>query len=375
MLLTFAPLFVLAGFAYWAFAPAETADAVVDTEEDAQWLSALQDLPSDGFERPSSTWRLDLPADHGAHAETRTETWQVTLHLRTSDGAPLDLQLSLMRLGIAPQIASASTSVWEIRDVYRGHVTVLDADGAAGEERFARALPGLVGATPEDGVLRLDDWSLSFEGTPEDLSIGITASLQNSARLDLELRPEKDVIAMEPDGTDVPFVGYTFTRLQVTGRVASSGDVSDVAGTAWLDHTWGELPLPGAGPVAWDRLQVQLENGTDLSALRARRTDGRGAATVNGFVVSQNGRVAGFDENAVTLEPTRFWRDAASGTRYPVAWRLSGSDFDLSIDPVADAQVHNFMFPFWGGAISVTGRWRDDDVTGSGHLQLTGYEE
>jgi predicted secreted hydrolase len=143
-----------------------------------------------------------------------------------------------------------------------------------------------------------------------------------------------------------------------------------VSGLAWLDHAWGELPLPG-GPIAWDRLQLQLDDGTDLSVTRARRRSGAGAATVEGYAVGPGGTAARLG-GSIEMEPARIWRDR--GAAYPVAWRLAGNGLDLSVAPLLDDQVQDFVALLWSGVVTAEGVLGDRPATGVGTLNLTGYE-
>jgi predicted secreted hydrolase len=333
-------------------------------------MSVLAAAPDEGFERPSPSWELDLPDDHAAHGASRTETWQISAYLRTEGGDDLGAQVSFFRLGVTPP-GSPPGETWEVRELYRGHVAWLDAasSGSSGEERFARGIPGLAGYDPEAGELRLDNWALAIDGN----GFRVQATVLDDARMTLVMVPGKPAVAPGGNGAGAPFVGYALTRLAVTGTVDRGAGDEPVSGTAWLDHSWGELPIPGAGPVAWDRLQGQLDDGSDVSVVRSRRTDGRGSPTLSGAIVAPGGAVSAFDEAALRMTPVRTWRDPATGIAYPVAWRLEGAGMELEVEPVIEAQSQSFSAPVWNGMVRLNGTRSGVPVTGSGTLQLTGY--
>ncbi|WP_170337038.1 lipocalin-like domain-containing protein [Ruegeria arenilitoris] len=293
----------------------------------------------EGFERPSSDWKLELPEDHGAHVNSRTETWQLLTHLSDEDGNELGFQFLFLRIGIVPSTAPPQDSIWDVRQLERVHIALLDANSAkvAREERFGRGIPSISGFDWNAAELRMDNWFLSFAGDRSPGTLKLYATISDKAVVEFDMRPVKQAVALEPDGADAPFVGYSITRLTVDGTVDQEQGKIRVTGTAWYDHLWGELPVPGAGPVAWDRLQLQLEDGAEISAVRSRRIDGRGAASVNGAIFEPNGEVISLDEGTIKMTAFRTWQSPYTGVEYPIEWQLEGPDLDITIEPLFDA--------------------------------------
>lgn len=341
------------------------------------FATALENISDEGFERPSSDWKLQLPEDHGDHDNSRTETWQLLAHLSDEDGNEFGFQFLFLRIGVVAPSAPPQKSIWDVRQLERVHVALLDANSAkvAHEERFGRGIPELSGFDWDAAELRLDNWFLSFGDDRTEPTLKLYATITDKAVVELEMRPVKQAVALEPDGADAPFVGYSITRLTVEGTVNQGQGKKRVKGTAWYDHLWGELPVPGAGPVAWDRLQLQLEDGAEISAVRSRRIDGRGAATVNGAIFEPNGEVISLDEETIKMTASRTWQSPSTGVKYPIEWQLEGPDLDITIEPLFDAQVLDFSAPLWSGIVRVRGNRAQEAVSGFGTLQLTGYEQ
>lgn len=362
----------VAGGLFWSLSPSPDGGQTPSGSAAPDMLAVLEEASDDGFAGPPADWTLSLPGDHGRHPESRTESWQIAAHLADDTGRGFGVQFSFMRLGLR---SGAVTGDWAVRDLNRAHVAFLDASAeeAIGQERFARSIPGLAGFDPKAGELRLDDWSLRFGRDGEGDLIALDAPLGQGGRIALVMRAEKPPLSLAPEGGEAPFVGYAMTRLAVEGRIDRGGSDVPVSGTAWFDHLWGELPLPGAGPVAWDRLQLHLEDGSELSVVRSRRTDGRGTPSVNGFVVTPDGTALPFDAEQLEMTALRNWRDPARDAVYPLDWRLTAPGLDLSIVPLADAQLHDFATPLWSGAVRVSGQSARGAVSGLGTLQLTGY--
>ncbi|WP_170463299.1 lipocalin family protein [Ruegeria arenilitoris] len=341
------------------------------------FASVLANISDEGFERPSSDWKLELPEDHGAHVNSRTETWQLHTHLRDDDGNEFGFQFLFLRIGIVPPTVPPAESVWDVRQLERVHIALLDANSAkvAREERFGRGIPSISGFDWNAAELRMDNWFLSFADDGSPATLKLYATISDKSVVEFDIRPVKQAVALEPDGADAPFVGYSITRLTVDGTVDQGQGKKRVTGTAWYDHLWGELPVPGAGPVAWDRLQLQLEDGAEISAVRSRRIDGRGAASVNGAIFEPNGEVISLDEETIKMTAFRTWQSPYTGVEYPIEWQLEGPDLDITIEPLFDAQVLDFSVPLWSGLVRVKGSRAQSPVSGFGTLQLTGYEQ
>ncbi|MEW2914077.1 lipocalin-like domain-containing protein [Leisingera sp. JC11] len=328
-------------------------------------------MSNESHEQLSGSWTLDLPRDHGAHPEGRMETWQLTAFLRNERGEDIGFQFSVFRVGIVSPGAPPPSSVWEVRDIYLGNVTVngMLQGGVDGDERISRGMPGVAGFDPDIHELRIDNWSLQFvedTGRGEmqlDVAVG-------KVRAELSLTPLKAPIATDDDAA--PFRGYSVTRLSVNGHLNGSQGRDVVSGTAWFDHIWGELPVPGASPIVWDRLQLHLNDGRDLSLIRSRRRDGSGAATVDGYVVDSEGQFSSLDEASTELVIARIWRGARGA--YPVDWQLKANDLNFQVTPLIDEQEYDFAVPVWNGMVRAESKPGIRRIGGVGMMQLTGYQ-
>lgn len=334
------------------------------------WISAAADIAAEEFDRLAGPWELVLPADHGVHSEASTELWQVSAHLADEDGQPVGVQFLLFRIGLAGPDAPPPTSSWVARELYRGHVVLVESADATvvAQEQFARGMAGLAGYEANLGELRFENWSLAFPARADPGQWTLSAGPGDN-RVELNLMPEKEPLRV--DGEAVPFRGYAFSRLRAEGTVETQAGQRSVSGSAWFEHLWGELPIPGGSPVASDRLQVQLDDGSELSVVRSRRLDGVGTPTVEALLIDTEGNVVAFDDDAAQLELARRWQGAEAA--WPVHWRLRLGDLRLVITPVMDAQEHAFMVSVWSGLVRAQGQHGDRPVSGLGTLQLTGY--
>ncbi len=337
----------------------------------ADLLADIADLSDESaFERPSGSWRLSLPADHGGHPEARTETWMIVAHLEDQDGASIGVSFSLSRFGLTRPARDAPAPTWEITALHRAHATLAGRDGTLAEERFGRGA-GASGHDREAAEVWLDNWRIGYADTGETSGIVLSASV-GDAPLRLVLTPEKPALQIGGDG-EAPVRGFTMSRMRAEGAIGRGETATEVSGTAWLDRLWGELPLPG-GPLAYDRLLLHLDDGTDLSIVRTRRRDGRGTATVEGMVVDATGRATPVEDGAITMTPATDRDPIGNRTERQAEWRIAGADLDLRISPITSDEVAGFAVPGWIGTVTAEGRNGPAEVRGYGTLQLGGDE-
>lgn len=354
---------VVCGLGAWrlaatgAEAPGQGAPAPVE-----RLAGLVEAFPDPGFERPSGPWTLSLPADHGAHPAARMETWAISARLEDEAGRTMGLHFLLARLGLDAAPADEGAP-WEPRALWVAGVALAgEGESAVVEERLSRGALGSAGH--DDGTVWLDDWSIDVEATEEGARLTLDASI-GARPLSLALTPVKPAVAAG-EGEDAPARGFAVSRLAVDGTLGAGETHARVTGLAWLDRLWGEVPLPG-GPVAYDRLSVQLDDGTDLALVRTRRRDGRGSATVEGTAIGADG-VARPLGPAVAMTPT-----AAAEGDYPLSWRVEGEGLDLDVAPAFESRPREGLLPAWNGLVRVAGRREGRAVAGTGTLQLTGY--
>ena len=309
-------------------------------------------------------WTLSLPRDHGSHPEAPAETWTIFAALDGPDGTRFDLVFSLLRQGMAAGAGEADRdpSPWDLTTLWAGQVMLIPSASARvfSAERYAR----VAGAAGHDAAARevwIDDWTLSYGTGEGGQGLALRASA-GGALLDLALVPEKPPLA--PDAGDAPGLrGFALPRLAVTGHVVIDGVPTALSGSAWLDRGWGDIPRPG-GPVARDRLILQLSDGRDLSLLRTRRIGRAASATLDAVLVEAVGGATYLDDATLTLEVQR---EAGDGS---VAWQLAGAGLDLTAT-VGRWVTQDVLVPVRIGPVTVEGRVDGTAVQGRGALVLS----
>lgn len=338
-------------------------------------FATLIDLDAKTFTPLDTAWKLTLPTDHGPHANTLGERWSLSLWLHDGEGQDFAFQVELARLALSAQ-PIARTSAWAPQQLYRAQLaaSLPDERRVRTRERLARDALGLAGATAQPIRIWVGDWSL---GVAED-----------NSQLDLEIADgdlgmQLAVIAVKPalDGRDLGlFVqdrdspelqAYLMPRLAVKGLLSVDGKQTQVQGSAWLDHLWGNFATSGGTP-ALDRIAIQLDDGRDLVCLQLRPRAREGKPIPTCALILTDGRVQSFQRREIRLESTRIWQSETSQRRYPVAWQLAIPllDLELAIEPRMTDQELDLATPYWSGPARISGLQNAQQLGGHGWVEV-----
>lgn len=189
-----------------------------------------------GFARALAPVPFVFPADHGPHAEYRTEWWYFTGNLATAEGRRFGYQLTFFRTALAPRAAERQ-SAWGTNQIYMAHFALSDVGGGRflAFERFARGAQNLAGARAAPVRVWLEDWSAeALAGRPEAYPglppLRLRASVAEVA-VDLTVESRKPVVPQGQRGLSQkgPEPGnatyyYSLTRLVTTGTLRLDGE-------------------------------------------------------------------------------------------------------------------------------------------------------
>lgn len=335
----------------------------------------------DGFARALTPRAFAFPADHLPHPAFRTEWWYFTGNVFDANERHYGFELTLFRIALLPPAAERESAL-AANEVWMGHLAVTDTrrERFQAAERLSRGAAALAGATTDDDgtvAIRLEDWSIGFDGNAVALvaeadDFGIDFRLDGLERI---VRQGDD--GLDPKGPEPGNASYYFSapRLQLAGELVSAGaEPVAVTGTAWMDREWSTSAL-SPGMVGWDWFALQLDDGRDLMFYRLREADGDTSPFSGGVIVDAAGNVTRLGADDVDLTRTREWTSPATGIRYPVAWRLGIPTAGLVLDvrPRIDAQELDLSVRYWEGAVTVSGQAGGSGIGGVGYLELAGY--
>ena len=337
-------------------------------------------VTSDGWRLAEPGYTLQFPRDHGSHPEYRIEWWYYTGNLDAANGRRFGYQVTFFRIGV--DLAPTNPSRWAVRDLHMAHLAVTDvsAEQHLTAERFDRGGVGWAGA--RQGTLDVwnGDWRADVDGETHRLQ-----AVDGSFGVDLRLEPGKSPTAhgdagLSRKGAEPGNAShyYSLTRMPTTGQLRLGDDRLDVTGTSWMDHEFGTTFLE-PGQVGWDWFSLQLDDGTDLMIYKFRRGDGQPDAFSSGTWVDPDGTTDGLDHDQVVLVPGRRWTSPSSDASYPVDWQIQvpSRQATLTVDALVDAQeldtANSTGVTYWEGAVAVSGRIGEREVSGRGYLEMTGY--
>ncbi len=318
---------------------------------------------------PTPTPLIELPRDHGYH-EAPVEWWYFSGHLSAADNREYSFHFAGFNFtGVGVLVPPGTTA------------RALHLSMASPEEgpllRESRGDVGR-GETPAQGFrVAIGDWSMSGHGE----EFRLTAAGPGNG-FDLRLQPVKDVVFHDGDGLlDMGPGGetyyYTYPRLRIDGQVTAGGATQDVSGQAWMDHQWGEMV---AASVGWDWFSFQLDGNEEAMVFSLWEQETRQPVRGGGTFVGTDGDVTYLDEGDVDISVMGEWTSPRTGVAYPSGWRVGIPPLGLDLEVLPthpDAEFGASLFnplSYWEGQVSVQGTRDGDPVSGTGFVELVGYE-
>src|SRR6202022_3022540 len=150
-------------------------------------------------------------------------------------------------------------------------------------------------------------------------------------------------------------------------------------GLAWMDHEFGSSNLR-ENQQGWDWFAIQFDNDSELMLYQLRRANGTPDPASSGSLVTSDGWVIHIRRDQMRIEPIGRWRSPRSGATYPMGWRVSVPPFGIAVEltPVMRNQElitrNSTNVTYWEGAVDVSGSFGNSVVSGSGYVEMTGYD-
>ncbi len=354
-------------------------DAQADADRALSSFLGQGDSTPEGFARAETAREFRFPEDHGAHPDYRTEWWYFTGNLATDQGRHFGYQLVLFRFALAPGRVERS-SAWATKQVYMAHLALTDVESQEFRfhERFARNAAGLAGVEASPFRVWLEDWRVeAVDGEDETWTL---QAGESDMAISLTLSPLKPVVLQGDRGLSRkgPEPGnasyyYSLPRIATKGVITLGDEHYPVAGLSWLDREWSTSAL-SEEQAGWDWFSLQLNNGYDLMYYQLRHKDGRVEPFSSGTLIDPEGGTTALRREDVFLEALDTWESPLGGL-YPVAWRMEIplAGLEVEIQSMLKNQELDTSVRYWEGAVEVKGKQGDEEVSGHGYLEMTGY--
>jgi len=315
---------------------------------------------------------VTFPQDDAPHHDL-TEWWYYTGHMVSKDAAgkshDYGFELTFfqtLRGDLSPYYAAH----FAISDLARGQFAYDQREGFEPNSVIPAA-----GSTAGFS-LSLDGWTANGLNGRDHLAATMTDYV-----FDVSLTTEKPAVLHGGNGViSYGNAGFSYyysrTRMALTGSIHDHGATMLVAGTAWMDHQWGNfVSLAGAG---WDWYSIQLANDTEFMLYIIRDAQKRPLTTFGTFVPA-SGEPIEIPPSAIASQPISSWTSPVTHGIYPSGWNVSvrTQQASLRLAPLlADQELvtaQSTGVAYWEGAVSVSGTVGGDPLSGQGYVELTGY--
>jgi predicted secreted hydrolase len=322
-----------------------------------------------------------FPADEAPHPDI-TEWWYYTGHVETADG---------QRYGVEYVIFQGSRADFPIG--YAAHFAIINPQTRAFAFDEDAAIARDVAFGGSNGFdLRVNAWTMrGLNGTDT-----LHARMKNDAyAIDLTAKDTKGPVlqgggqfSYGPGGSSYY---YSRTRMVPTGTITVGAEVKQITGGAlWFDHQWGNF-LPTNG--GWDWFSTQLDDKSEMMIYSLRDASGNVLQTFGEYVppcpsgCSPTRPVPSIalSQDQFSITPLGTWTSPTTGITYPSTWRVRVAAkgdvpaMDLTYTPVIpNAELDTRQSTstiYWEGDCTITGTKDGGAITGSGYVELTGYDK
>ncbi len=179
---------------------------------------------------------------------------------------------------------------------------------------------------------------------------------------------------------------FSLTRCAVGGTLDTGhGPEAIAGGDGWFDHQWGNSWV--ASNDGWDWWGVQLANGTDILCFRQRDLKTGKVFFPLATFMDKDGHQTVTKNIVFAPDKSAVWKSPRTGVSYPLAWRVSFPDHNLSlrITTPVKSQEMPILGPgsgIWEGTCDVAatplrglhhGRNPLPRVNGTAYMELVGY--
>lgn len=328
---------------------------------------------------PSEEPIVSLPDDLFAHSDSQTEWWYYTGHCETESGRSFGFEFvffkrrtDLDRIGIFPVSLVANP-------MYAAHFAITDLEKGTFDYDHKRSfgnpfdIPVFASEAAYD--LRLGDWTFREVAGSHILH----ATLGDGLTFDAVIKAEKPVVLNGDAGINRKMTGasnhFSFTRMEVAGRIVNNGLSEKFTGSAWMDREYGTWEQK-----YWDWFSIQFDDETELMIYQYRDEDNIANDDSTGTFVDKDGVCTYLTLDDYNIEPLEYWTSPKTGTEYPSRWRIEVAKLgiDIIVEPVlADQELDTrgtTMIVYWEGACQVSGSRSGKELTGRAYVELVGYE-
>lgn len=341
-----------------------------------------QPLPK--FQEAVSGYTYQFPRDDFSHDNFRVEWWYYTGNLESDKGRRFGYQLTFFRVGLEGYNPINNPSKWKVDHIYFAHMTVSDIQNKKFHffERINRKGIKNAGAATDRFMIWNSDWNLSAEENMQKIK-----ALENDTGIELSLIPIKKRVFHGKNGISIKGSNkgnashyFSYTRMKTEGSIFIKGEKFQVKGSSWMDHEFSSNPL-NPSLAGWDWFSIKLDNQTEIMLYQLRKKNGNTDPNSSGTFISADQNYHHLTLNEFSISNKSSWTSEKTGATYPAVWEIDilESDIHLIITPDFSSQelyhLRSISGSYWEGSVSIKGSVGGKPVTGTGYVELVGYEK
>lgn len=343
-------------------------------------IEALSSSDTEGYSIADKVIDFSFPDDHGPHESFRNEWWYFTGNLYDDFGNRFGYQLTFFRIALSP-LTITRASDWGTGQIYMAHFTLSDIQNEKFYcfEKFNRDALGLAGFSKDPFKMNVGDWYMLGTGDG-DFPWQLYAS-KNGITLSLNVTPLKDIVFEGDNGLSYKSVDkssasyyYSITRLDTEGYIEIDGTRHKVSGNSWLDREWSTSTL-NEEQGGWDWFSIQLNDNTEIVYFQLRYKDGSVYPYNEGLIVNGDSSTVKLGTGDIVLTVLDTWK-SSTGVTYPLKWQAEvvpmGKTF--IVEAAFNQQELDLSTRYWEGAVNIYDSQDEDEIIGTGYLEMTGYE-
>jgi len=371
-----------------------------------------------GYAGMNSIEELEFPRDYGSHNDFQVGWYFFASSLKDQNGNDVDLLVNFFRRAIYPPDVASKMGLSEMDN----QIVELQLGLSLSDKDLH-----IQGANP---VISGKTGLLDFKAQPFLIKMGKNEvkSINNGSLFPLSVKvydPEKDLnidltleqtkpLFLEGDDGKVPSMYnlgtwyYSVSNIKTSGTIDYAGDKREVSGKTWFDNQWTAGIMPAGypdncyiralaniqnwsnnktpEPWGWDWIEVQLDNNTeitlaDMHSVHSKDLNNTGEnppaeskREAYGKIINTDGKaenISGF----VTIN--RWIRSDVSGAWYPNGWKVEVPEKNIifTMTPTVSKQILQgaAASEFREGGVKVVGKIGNNDITGIGFGEGTGY--
>lgn len=326
---------------------------------------------------------INFPQDEAPH-DVMTEWWYYTGHVMTTDGQRYGFEF------VTFQAVRGDFPAGHIM-----HFALTDPAGGVFKNDDALVAGGKITPNSSDGfnfTTNLGTMS-GLNGTDS-----LKASMDNNQYAINFTVQDKQGVALHGGGQFTYGPGgasYYYSRPRMTpgGTITVGGQTKQVKdGIVWFDHQWGNFITLNGG---WDWFSTQLEDGTSIMLYNLKDDKGTSIQIFGNYILPCESdcrpdkplKSIELDAKTITTTPTSQWTSPKTGITYPSTWNVKiKADaqkgvpaLELNYKPTLPNQELDTTGTtgtiYWEGDTVITGTKNGQPITGSGYVELTGYNK